>query len=167
MSRHAHEAEARREVKVFVLTVSDTRTLETDESGQLAETLLRGAGHIPVGRAVVRDEPDEIVRVLRSVVPATGAEAVVVNGGTGISKRDRTFDALDRLLEKRIDGFGELFRMLSWEQVGAAAMLSRATAGLLDGRAVFSVPGSRKAVQLALEKLILPELGHVVREAAK
>lgn len=160
-----HESSAG--VRVFVITCSDTRCLETDQSGQLAEELLSAAGHVPVGRVVVRDEPAEIVRALRENVPASAAEAVIVNGGTGISRRDRTFDAIDALLEKRMPGFGELFRALSWGEVGSAAMLSRATAGLLDGRAVFSVPGSTAAVRLALEKLILPELGHVVREAAK
>ena len=167
MSRHAHEAANQATVKVFVLTCSDTRTLDTDESGKLAEAMLREAGHEPVGRVVVRDEPAEIVRALETEVLASGAQAVVVNGGTGISGRDRTYDAIAARLEKRIDGFGELFRMLSYEEIGPAAMLSRAVAGLWQGRVVFSVPGSRNAVRLALEKLVLPELGHVVREAAK
>jgi molybdenum cofactor biosynthesis protein B len=153
-------------VRIFVITCSDTRTLETDESGQLAERLITAAGHGVAGRVVVRDEPTLIEGALRNAL-AAGAEAVVLNGGTGLSRRDRTFDALEKLLTKRIDGFGELFRMLSYEQVGAAAMLSRATAGLFEGKPVFSVPGSPAAVQLALEKLILPEIGHVVREAAR
>lgn len=164
-AKHPHGTKAA--VKVFVVTCSDTRTLDDDVSGKLAEELLRAAGHVPVGRVVVRDEPDEITRVIRGEAVQSGCEAIVVNGGTGISRRDRTFDALDRLLDKRIDGFGELFRMLSWPEVGAAAMLSRATAGLVGGIVVFSVPGSPKAVRLALEKLIIPELGHTVREAAK
>ncbi len=162
---HAHEG-PRRAVRVFVVTCSDSRTPDDDESGQLAERMLLEAGHQPLGRVVVRDEPAQLVRLFREALPAE-AEAVVVNGGTGISRRDRTFDALARLLEKRFDGFGELFRMLSYAQVGAAAMLSRATAGLWEGRVVFSVPGSPQAVRLALEKLILPELAHAVREAAK
>lgn len=149
-----------------MITCSDTRTLESDESGQLAEQLIRAAGHEVAGRTVVKDEPARIETALR-VALATGAQAVVLNGGTGMSRRDRTFDALESLLQKRIDGFGELFRMLSYEQVGAAAMLSRATAGLFDGKPVFSVPGSPAAVRLALEKLILPEIGHVVREAGR
>lgn len=164
---HAHAAGSRPAVRVFVITCSDTRTFETDESGQLAEKLLAGAGCSVVGRVVVKDEPAAIERALLDDAARLGAEAIVVNGGTGLSRRDRTFDALDRLLEKRIPGFGELFRMLSFSEVGSAAMLSRATAGLMNGRVVFSVPGSPAAVRLALEKLILPELAHAVNEAGK
>ncbi len=162
---HPH-AGTERPVAVFVVTCSDSRTLEDDESGKLAERLFSLAGHTVLGRLVVRDEPDEIARALRESLPEE-TEAVLVNGGTGISRRDRTFDALVRLLDKRFDGFGELFRMLSFAEVGPAAMLSRASAGLWNGRVVFSVPGSPAAVRLALEKLILPELSHAVREAAK
>ncbi len=163
---HAHVA-PHISLRVHVVTCSDTRSLETDTSGQLAERLLLEAGHTLTGRHVVPDEPERILACLNGPVREAGAQVVILNGGTGISKRDRTYDAVSRLLEKRIDGFGELFRMLSWHEVGAAAMLSRATAGLWDGRVLFSVPGSTGAVRLALEKLILPELVHVVREAEK
>lgn len=163
---HAHVGPAR-SVRVFVVTCSDTRTLETDESGLAIESMLRAAGHESVARRVVPDEPERLRALFAQEIAPSAAEAVIVNGGTGISRRDRTYDALAALLERRIDGFGELFRMLSWEQVGAASMLSRACAGLWAGRVVFSVPGSTKAVRLALEKLILPELAHAVREAAK
>ncbi len=163
---HAH-AGAGQAVRVLVVTCSDTRTEATDESGQLAEQLLASAGHVTVGRRVVPAEAERIAAQQQVDAPARGAQAVIVNGGTGISRRDRTFDALEGLLEKRIDGFGELFRMLSWEQVGPAAMLSRASAGLWAGRVIFSVPGSPQAVRLAMERLILPELSHAVREAAK
>ena len=163
---HAHVA-PHAAIRVHVITCSDTRSLETDSSGQLAERLLREAGHEVTGRHVVPDEPERIVACLNGAVRDAGAQVVILNGGTGISRRDRTYDAVAGLLEKRIDGFGELFRLLSWNEVGAAAMLSRATAGLWDGRVLFSVPGSTGAVRLALEKLILPELVHVVREAAK
>jgi molybdenum cofactor biosynthesis protein B len=163
--QHGHGSQAC--VRVLIVTCSDTRTQATDESGQLVARLLQSAGHLVVDRVVVRDEPAEIEAVLQRMLEGAEVEAVVVNGGTGISSRDRTFDALDRLLEKRIDGFGELFRMLSYSEVGASAMLSRATAGLLKGRVIFSVPGSVNAVRLAVEKLILPVLGHAVREARR
>jgi molybdenum cofactor biosynthesis protein B len=163
--QHGHGSQAY--VRVLIVTCSDTRTQATDESGQLVARLLQSAGHLVVDRVVVRDEPAEIEAVLQRMLEGAEVEAVVVSGGTGISSRDRTFDALDRLLEKRIDGFGELFRMLSYSEVGASAMLSRATAGLLKGRVIFSVPGSVNAVRLAVEKLILPVLGHAVREARR
>jgi molybdenum cofactor biosynthesis protein B len=163
--RHPHANAAKAPVRAFVVTCSDTRTRDSDESGQLAEALLRAAGHEVLGRVVVRDEPERIAEALASVPPAV--QAIVVNGGTGLSRRDRTYDALDKLLEKRMDGFGELFRALSFAEIGPAAMLSRATAGLVGQRVVFSVPGSPGAVRLALERLILPELAHVVREAAR
>lgn len=162
---HGHGSQA--SVRVFIVTCSDTRSLETDESGLLAESLLRQAGHVVAGRVVVRDEPDQLRVVLSEKLRDEGVEAIFVNGGTGISRRDRTFDALEPMLQKRIDGFGELFRMLSYAEVGAASMLSRATAGLIDGRIVFSVPGSRNAVRLALEKLVLPVIGHAVQEARR
>ena len=163
---HAHEAPPLA-LRVCVVTCSDTRTFETDTSGRLAEELLSTAGHVVAARVVVPDEPERIAQVLTVDVPAMEVDAVVVNGGTGLSRRDRTFDAVDRLLDKRMDGFGELFRMLSYAEIGPAAMLSRACAGLMGPTAVFSVPGSTAAVRLALEKLILPELSHVVREARK
>jgi molybdenum cofactor biosynthesis protein B len=162
---HGHGSQA--SVRVLIVTCSDTRSLETDESGLLAESLLREAGHVVAGRVVVRDEPDQLRAVLAEKLRDEGVEAIFVNGGTGISRRDRTFDALEPMLQKRIDGFGELFRMLSYAEVGAASMLSRATAGLIDGRVVFSVPGSRNAVRLALEKLVLPVIGHAVKEARR
>jgi molybdenum cofactor biosynthesis protein B len=163
---HAHVA-PHTAIRVHVVTCSDTRTLETDSSGQLAERLLTEAGHVVTGRHVVPDEPALILACLQGPVLAADPQVVILNGGTGISRRDRTFDVVARLLDKRIDGFGELFRVLSWEQVGAAAMLSRATAGLWGERVLFSVPGSTNAVRLAMERLILPELVHVVREAAR
>jgi molybdenum cofactor biosynthesis protein B len=143
-----------------VLTVSDTRTLETETSGAAIASLLEGAGHRVVDRQVVRDEPDQVIAAVRTAL--TRVQAVITTGGTGIARRDSTYEALAGLFDKTVDGFGELFRMLSWEQVGAAAMLSRATAGTIGDRVVFLLPGSEAAVRLAMEKLILPELGHVV-----
>lgn len=143
-----------------MLTVSDTRTEENDTSGSLMRSLLVEAGHEVVRYGIVRDEPDLIRRHLAEM-PAE-VQVVLLNGGTGLARRDTTFEAVQQLFDKTIDGFGELFRMLSWEQIGSAAMLSRATAGVAAGRVVFSVPGSTAAVELAMTKLILPELGHIL-----
>jgi len=153
-------------VRIFVVTASDTRTEAEDGSGAFLRAAAAAAGHAIAGYRIVKDEPAAI-RAALDEAAAAGADAVLVNGGTGIAARDRTYEAVAALLEKRIDGFGELFRMLSFEEIGAAAMLSRAVAGVWGGRAVFSVPGSEAAVRLAWEKLIGPEIGHVVRELRK
>jgi molybdenum cofactor biosynthesis protein B len=166
MGHEEHRHEAPRSVRVFVVTASDTRGEAEDESGAFLRASLATAGHALAGYRVVKDEPDAIRAALRDAA-AADADAVIVNGGTGIAARDRTYEAVAALLEKRLDGFGELFRMLSFAEIGAAAMLSRAVAGVWGGRAVFSVPGSLAAVRLAWERLIGPELGHVVRELRK
>jgi molybdenum cofactor biosynthesis protein B len=155
-----HHRDAPARVRCFVLTISDTRTTATDSSGDAIAALLTAGGHEIAGRALVRDDPDE----MRAVLLGADADVLITTGGTGITSRDSTYEAIAGLLDKRLDGFGELFRMLSYEQIGAAAMLSRAVAGTIGGMAVFALPGSEAAVRLALEKLILPELGHVVRE---
>jgi molybdenum cofactor biosynthesis protein B len=164
---HPHQAHAAQKVRAFVLTVSDTRTEATDTGGQLLRQLLQDAGHEIVGATIVRDDPDRVREVMRAVRAAGEAEVLIATGGTGISHRDNTYEAVSGLLDKRLDGFGELFRMLSYQEVGAAAMLSRATGGLLGTLVVFALPGSPKAIRLALERLILPELGHLVAEAKK
>jgi molybdenum cofactor biosynthesis protein B len=145
-----------------VLTISDTRTAETDTSGDAIAQALTSAGHEVVGRRIVRDDPAtvrEIVRAESRKVPV-----IVTTGGTGITSRDSTYEAISTLLDKRLDGFGELFRMLSYADIGSAAMLSRACAGTIGTTAIFALPGSAPAVRLAMDKLILPEIGHVVRE---
>ena len=170
MSDVQHKSEAPLSVRCFVLTVSDTRTDETDTSGGAIADLLTLAGHTVTGRRIVKDEPTHVRSAITEQLssdPQTGAQVVLTTGGTGITSRDSTFEAIDGLLEKRLDGFGELFRMLSFEQIGAAAMMSRATAGLARGRIVISLPGSEAAVRLAMEKLVLPELGHLVQQAQK
>jgi molybdenum cofactor biosynthesis protein B len=143
-----------------VVTVSDTRTEADDHSGQRIQALLREQGHHVEWYQLVRDEPDRIRALLRSM-PAP-VEVVICTGGTGLAARDSTYEAIAGLLDKEITGFGELFRMLSYEQIGAAAMLSRATAGVVGATVVFSLPGSTAGVELAMTKLILPELGHIV-----
>lgn len=158
--------EAAPALRCAIITVSDTRNLETDESGQEIARQLVAAGHLVVERTVVPDEPDRISLVLRHWIE-TDIDAVLLNGGTGVSRRDGTVEVVRQFLEKEIEGFGELFRWLSYAQVGAAAMLSRAVGGIARGKIVFSLPGSRRAVELALEKLIVPELRHLVHELKK
>lgn len=163
---HRTAAQGQGSVPIAVVTVSDTRTPETDVSGQLMRTLAEAAGHQVVDYRIVRDEPDEVLQALEELV-AGAARLIIFNGGTGIGRRDRTYDVISRVIEKPLPGFGELFRMLSYEQVGAAAMLSRATAGVYRERIVFSTPGSPNAVQLAMEKLILPEIQHLAWELVR
>jgi molybdopterin adenylyltransferase len=166
MGHVEHRHEAPRTVRIFVVTASDTRGEAEDESGAFLRAAAEAAGHAVAGYRIVKDEPAEL-RAALAAAAAAGADAIVVNGGTGIAGRDRTYEAVSGVLEKRLDGFGELFRMLSFAEIGSAAMLSRAVAGVWGGRAVFSVPGSLPAVRLAWERLIGPELGHVVRELRK
>jgi molybdenum cofactor biosynthesis protein B len=167
MGHREHRETAPKSITLAVITVSDTRTPSTDESGMLICDLCRQAGHQPVHHVVVPDEPGKVRSAVSEALARPGVQAVLVNGGTGISGRDRTFEAISGLFELRLDGFGELFRHLSYQEIGPAAMLSRAVAGVVLGRPVFSMPGSPAAVRLAMERLILPELAHVVAEAAK
>jgi len=162
-----HQAHAPKQVRVYVLTVSDTRTVEDDTSGALARELIEAWGHVVAGSQIVKDEPAEVARVVRDLAERRAADVLVSSGGTGISRRDSTYEAVAALLEKRLDGFGELFRMLSFQEIGSSAMLSRAVGGLHRGLVVFALPGSTNAVKLALEKLILPELGHLVFEKTR
>jgi molybdenum cofactor biosynthesis protein B len=163
----AHRAAAPGSVRCAVLTISDTRTSDTDTSGGLIRETLRLASHRVVDYRIVPDEPDQIRAALAEWIARDDVQAILSNGGTGIAARDTTYDAIAAMLDKRIDGFGELFRMLSWQEVGAAAMLSRAVAGVADGTLIVAMPGSVKAVRLALMKLIIPELGHLVYEIGK
>jgi molybdenum cofactor biosynthesis protein B len=157
---HKQKSEATtRQLTCGVITASDTRTPENDTSGQLIREALSAAGHEVTHYQIVKDEPVQITKLVQGF--AAACEVLIINGGTGIAQRDRTFEAVDALLEKRLPGFGELFRMLSYEEIGAAAMLSRATAGIYHNTLVFSVPGSSAAVKLALEKLIIAELEHM------
>ena len=152
---------------VHVITVSDTRTMETDTSGRTIADLLGGAGHVVHGRTILKDDPAQVAAAVERCIADPAIDAVITTGGTGITSRDSTYEALDALLDKRLDGFGELFRMLSYPEIGAAAMLSRATAGLAGRTIVIALPGSEHAVRLGMEKLVLPELGHLVREARR
>jgi molybdenum cofactor biosynthesis protein B len=153
-------------VAIAIVTVSDTRTAETDTSGQTIRSLSEGAGHTIVEYRIVMDEPVQVGNALDECA-AGGAQLIIFNGGTGISKRDRTYDVISQRLEKVLPGFGELFRMLSYQEIGAAAMLSRATAGVYRDTVVISTPGSTNAVRLAMEKLILPEIKHLAWELVR
>ena len=166
MSQQLHKAAAPLSVRVAVLTISDTRTEATDTSGGAIVSLLEQAGHTVTARAIVPDEPADVTSFVAAQLRGD-AQVVITTGGTGITSRDATFEAVDEMLEKRLDGFGELFRMLSYADIGAAAMMSRACAGLARGRVVIALPGSEDAVRLAMTKLVVPELGHLVQQASK
>ena len=151
----------------MVITCSDTRTPDTDTSGQLIQRLLKEQGHTVAAYHLVKDEPAKIKAKIKAAVTNKKIQAIIINGGTGISKRDSTFEAVDAMLEKRLVGFGEVFRYLTYQEIGSPAIMSRATAGIIKGRVLFSTPGSENAVRLAMEKLILPELGHLVQQLSK
>ena len=156
-------AEAVESVAISLVTVSDSRTPETDTNAIFLRGELEQEGHTITSYQIVPDEPEQIEIVLEEMIESS-ARIIIFNGGTGITPRDRTFDVIDRKLEKRLTGFGEIFRMLSYDQVGAAAMLSRATAGTYKGKLIISTPGSPQAVKLAWDKLIKPELQHLAWE---
>jgi molybdopterin adenylyltransferase len=167
MSAEEHRRAAPSRLGFAAITVSDTRKAANDVGGATIRELASAAGHRVLSADLVPDEAPAIRRAVEQMLARPGVDVVVLTGGTGFSPRDRTVEALTPLFERPIEGFGELFRMLSYEQVGAAAMLSRATAGLIDGRAVFVLPGSPAAVALAMEKLILPEAAHLLGQARK
>jgi molybdenum cofactor biosynthesis protein B len=164
MSVEEHKAKGKRSINCFVVTVSDTRDESTDQSGQLIQSLLLGEQHQLVGYRIVKDEPAQIEALLRQALANEPVEAIIVNGGTGISPRDGTYEVIAGLLDKRLDGFGEIFRYLSYQDIGSAALMSRAVAGSAQGKVLISLPGSKGAVSLAMEKLILPELRHMVSQ---
>jgi molybdenum cofactor biosynthesis protein B len=164
---HHHRESAALRVATWIVTVSDTRTPETDTGGARVAELLEHAGHPVAGREIARDEPSAIARATRAALEREGVDALILTGGTGVAPRDVTPDTVEPLLERVVPGFGELFRMLSYQQIGSAALLSRALAGIARGRVVVVLPGSRGAVTLGMQKLVIPELGHLVAEARK
>lgn len=166
-THHEHKSHAPRQVGCMVISCSDTRTPDTDTSGQLIQRLLKEQGHTVAAYHLVKDEPSKIKAKIKAALTNKKIQAIIINGGTGISKRDSTFEAVDAMLEKRLVGFGEVFRYLTYQEIGSPAIMSRATAGIIQGRVLFSTPGSENAVRLAMEKLILPELGHLVKELSK
>jgi molybdenum cofactor biosynthesis protein B len=158
---HAHEAKDRPRARATIVTVSDTRTLADDEGGALAADLVKSAGHEVVRRVIVKDDVEAIRAAVRAACDE-GHDLVITTGGTGIAPRDVTYEAIEALLDKRLDGFGEAFRAKSWGQVGARAILSRALAGTAGRALVVALPGSPKAVRLALEEVLLPLVPHAL-----
>jgi len=167
VSDKEHKAQAPAAVRVFVLTVSDTRTDQTDTGGAAIVELLTKAGHLVASKVIVKDDPTAVAGRIKEQLLSGAIDAVITTGGTGITKRDSTYEAIDGLLDKKLPGFGELFRMLSYHDIGSAAMMSRACAGTIGAIVVIALPGSEKAVRLAMTKLVVPELGHLVQQANK
>ena len=162
-----HREASPEKIRVAVLTVSDTRTPETDTGGNIIVELMQGAGHEISHREIVKDDAPRIEVVLQELLADAGVDAVITTGGTGISARDTTYEVVSRRIDKKLDGFGELFRVLSYEEIGAAAMLSRAVAGASGSKFLACLPGSSNAVRLAVEKLLVPEISHLVFELRK
>ena len=166
-SHLTHKAQGVTSLACMVVTCSDSRTPDSDTSGKLICHLLKEQGHTIADYRVIKDEPADIRNLLFQANGQETVQIVIINGGTGISRRDSTFEAVDGFLDKRLDGFGELFRYLSYQDIGSPAILSRATAGIHGRLVIFSIPGSQGAVRLAMEKLILPEMGHIAGELTK
>ncbi|MEK7210096.1 MAG: molybdenum cofactor biosynthesis protein B [Candidatus Binatota bacterium] len=164
MSVAEHKEKGKKSLGCFVVTVSDSRDETTDQSGQLIKELLAEKGQRLAGYRIVKDEPTQIEALLLETIGRKDVDAVIVNGGTGIAPRDGTYEVVNRLLEKRLDGFGEIFRFLSYQDIGSAAIMSRAVAGSSKGKVLISLPGSKGAVDLAMRRLVLPELGHMVSQ---
>jgi molybdopterin adenylyltransferase len=164
MTQQPHPDSPGMTVTCAVVTVSDTRSSETDKSGQLIQQLLLDANHAVAAYTIIKDEPAQIQGQLELLGMRTDLDAVIFNGGTGIASRDTTYDAIENLLEKILLGFGEIFRFLSYQEIGSRAIASRAVAGVYQNKIIFSLPGSSNAVRLAMEKLILPELSHLVKQ---
>lgn len=157
-----HKGKAHRAVRCAIITVSDTRTEETDTSGRRIKELLAAHDHPVVAYQILKDEPEQITAAVQVLLERSDIDTIITSGGTGIAPRDTTFEAIQGLLEKEITGFGEMFRMLSYEDIGTSAMLTRATAGVANGKVIVSLPGSTGAVELGMSKLVLPELGHMM-----
>ncbi|ALF52873.1 molybdenum cofactor biosynthesis protein B [Nostoc piscinale CENA21] len=167
MIQTPHPDTAAMTITCAIVTVSDTRTPETDKSGQLIKQLLLGANHNIAAYAIIKDEPTQIQEQIESLGKNANLDAIIFNGGTGIAPRDTTYDAIEQLLEKTLPGFGEIFRFLSYQEIGSRAIASRAVAGIYQNKLIFSLPGSSNAVRLGLEKLILPEIVHLVSQMRK
>ena len=167
VSQQSHKSQGPRFVSCYVLTVSDTRTEANDTSGGAIIELLTAAGHFVAGHRIVKDEPGDVERVLLDQLSNGDVDVIITTGGTGITSRDSTYEAIDRLLDKRLDGFGELFRMLSFNEIGPAAMMSRAIAGVARGKIIVALPGSENAVRLGMNQLLIPELTHLVQQVSR
>lgn len=167
MSHTHHKAHSPSHVRCGIITCSDSRTQENDVSGQLIRQLLTAEGHTVERYEIVKDEPTQIRGAIDQNLGLSAIQAILINGGTGVSQRDSTYETVNAMLDKRLDGFGELFRFLSYQDIGSSAMMSRSVAGVSGRTVIFALPGSEKAVRLAMEKLILPELGHIIGELGR
>jgi molybdopterin adenylyltransferase len=161
VSDERHHSSDSASVTCAVITVSDTRTVDTDTSGKTVCDLLSEADHVVSNYEIIPDDPETLRQKVQNLCQDDNCKAVILTGGTGIASRDSTIEAITPLLEKTLDGFGELFRMLSYQEIGAAAMLSRAAGGIYNDTAIFALPGSTKAVKIAMTSLIIPQLGHL------
>jgi len=162
-----HRSTAPKSIRCAVITVSDTRTLENDTGGKTVVDLLEEAGHLVMAREIIPDSPERMRPLVTALAGRPDVDAILLTGGTGISSRDQTYETISSLLSNPLPGYGELFRMLSYQEIGAAAMLSRAVGGLVDKTLVMTMPGSPAGVRLAMQQLILPELGHLIRESRR
>jgi len=167
MGYHEHKHHSIKNVRCAVLIISDSRTEKDDESGAYLKRRIADEGHVVSDYAIIKNEVAAINEKLKELVSQTDVQVIVTSGGTGLSHRDVTVDTVEGMLEKRLDGFGELFRMLTFQEIGAGSILSRATAGVVSGKVIICIPGSLGAVTLAIDKIILPEIGHLVREATR
>jgi molybdenum cofactor biosynthesis protein B len=167
MSHHEHKELAPRSVTCAVLTISDSRTEATDESGHLLRERMIQAGHRVLSYSLLKNDPEAIRRTVQALLAEPELHVIIATGGTGASHRDVTVETLVPLLDKMLDGFGELFRFLTYQEIGTTSVMSRAMAGVARGKIVVSLPGSLGAVTLAVDKIILPEIGHMVREATR
>lgn len=167
MGRKEHLERSKKKVTVAIVVISDSRTPNTDESGEVAADILRKKGHTVAEQLLVGNDRDAIASALSGLMKRADIDAVLTIGGTGISKRDITVDTLSPLMEKRLDGFGEMFRMMSYKEIGTGALMSRATAGVIGGKVVMCLPGSTEAIRLAVKRIIIPEIGHMVHEATR
>jgi molybdenum cofactor biosynthesis protein B len=164
MSHIEHKKLAKKNLRIAILTVSDTRILETDESGKLIKKKLEDKKHKIIDYKICKDDPKKIIEIINAY---KNIDAIIINGGTGIAKRDNTYEAVSKIMTKTIPGFGEIFRLLSYKEIGASAILSRAQAGTYKNFILISIPGSTRACKLALDKIIIPELPHMVYELRK
>ena len=167
MSHLEHKKEAPQSIRVALITISDSRTEETDESGKLFKEKLIGAGHRIVNYTLIKNDAAAIKETVGELLDEEEVQVIITGGGTGLSHRDITVETVSPMLEKKLDGFGELFRSLSYQEIGTAGMMSRAVAGVIRGKIIICIPGSRGATELAADKIILPEIGHMVREATR
>ena len=167
MSYHQHKEQSPKSVTCAILTISDSRTEATDESGHLLRERMGQAGHVVLSYALLKNDPDAIRRTVQALLAQPELQVIIATGGTGASHRDVTVETLAPLLDKTLDGFGELFRFLTYQEIGATSVMSRAMAGVAHGKILISLPGSLGAVTLAVDRIILPEIGHMVREATR